>query len=77
MHAWCVQGTPDVNALADTIALNSLKSNLAFLSDTVVFLVSSLEHHIGSDKLVKSAAPRCLRAKPDLNWYPFPYKTRP
>ena len=25
----------------------------------------------------KSAAPRCLRAKPDLNWYPFPYKTRP
>ena len=26
---------------------------------------------------MKSAAPRCLRAKPDLNWYPFPYKTRP
>ena len=25
----------------------------------------------------QSAAPRCLRAKPDLNWYPFPYKTRP
>ena len=53
MHAWCVQGTPDVNALADTIALNGLKSNLAFLPDTVVFLVSSLEHHIGRDKLVK------------------------
>ena len=28
-------------------------------------------------RLSQSAAPRCLRAKPDLNWYPFPYKTRP
>jgi uncharacterized protein YdaU (DUF1376 family) len=36
----------------------------------------SSEYH-DADVMSKSAAPRCLRAKPDLNWYPFPYKTRP